>query len=373
MRFEPLPAEGWITALAGLPRLAPARFRRMLESQEPAEAWAELAVGRFERHQLSDSMRTAWSRYVYATDPRRLWADHLEQGVQVLPYASPGYPSRLLDDPEPPVALFAGGDLDLLERRSVSVVGTRRCTRYGRDVAHELGAALASAGLAVVSGLALGIDAAAHAGALGVDHGAAVGVVAGGIDSVYPRANRGLFEQVRARGLLVSELPLGARPERWRFPARNRVVAALSEVTVVVESRARGGSLYTVDEALRRDRTVFAVPGPIRSPASLGTNRLIADGAQPLCVVADLTDYLVGRDAPSAARGGAAAPPVAPAGDAATVFDHIGWTPVAIDDLVAATDLSAGAVALAVEQLVEVALVHVRAGWVERIHRAGSP
>ena len=162
----------------------------------------------------------------------------------------------------------------------VAIVGTRRCTRYGFDLARELGADLAAAGVQVVSGLALGIDGAAHRGALDAAGGAPpIGVVASGLDVVYPRAPPAAVGGGRHRGSLLSECPLGTAPEAWRFPARNRIIAALADAVVVVESAGAGGSMYTVEEALARDRPVLAVPGSVRSAASAGTNRLLAEGA----------------------------------------------------------------------------------------------
>jgi DNA processing protein len=162
-------------------------------------------------------------------------------------------------------------------------VGTRHCTERGRSIAAGIGRDLAAAGVNVVSGLALGIDAAAHRGALtAVQRGAVgrpVGIVASGLDVVYPKANGGLWKFVADTGVIVSESPPGTSPDRFRFPLRNRMVAALSELVVVVESRIRGGSMITVDEALERDVPVMAVPGPVDLDASAGTNQLLRDGA----------------------------------------------------------------------------------------------
>src|SRR5262249_38747100 len=153
----------------------------------------------------------------------------------------------------------------------------------GIDVAFELGRDLAAAGVAVVSGLAVGIDASAHAGALHAATSPPIAVVGSGLDVIYPRRNAVLWREVERRGLVLSQAPLGALPEKWRFPARNRLIAALADAVVVVESGTTGGSLHTVTEAVRRDRVVYAVPGPVRSDASAGTNRLLADGAVPAC------------------------------------------------------------------------------------------
>ena len=202
-------------------------------------------------------------------------------------------------------------------------------------MAHELGRELAAAGVAVVSGLAAGIDGAAHRGALAAGAAPPVGVVAAGLDVVYPPHQSELWQAVAAAGLLLSEAPPGARPERWRFPARNRIIAALADVVVVVESHARGGSMHTVDEADRRGRDVFAVPGSVRNPAAAGTNALLAEGRAPACSA----DRRAGGARP---RGGPR-PPAPPTGarpptrPTASVLDRLGWEPATLDQLVLRT------------------------------------
>ena len=203
----------------------------------------------------------------------------------------PGYPEGLAEDPLPPPVLFGRGSWSAMASPSVAIVGTRHATVGGMEVAAALGSDLAAAGVTIVSGLAKGIDGAAHRGALSVDGGPPpVAVVGSGLDVVYPRCNHGLWEAIAERGLLCSEGPPGTRPAAHRFPARNRILAALADVVVVVESRVRGGSLLTVSEAQQRGVPVMAVPGSVRSPASEGTNLLLVDGAPP---AVDALDVLV--------------------------------------------------------------------------------
>jgi DNA processing protein len=213
-----------------------------------------------------------------------------------------GYPSMLVGDPGAPAVLFALGDPTVLEGNPrVAVVGTRSATHYGRQVASELARDLAAEGVVVVSGLARGIDGAAHAGALRTgcrDSTPPVAVVGTGLDVMYPPSNRDLWTQVAARGAVLSESALGTKPHPGVFPARNRIIAALSDVVVVVESHRSGGSLYTADAAARRSIPVCVVPGSVRSRASDGTNALLVDGCTP---VRDVTDVLV---AVSLARAG---------------------------------------------------------------------
>jgi DNA processing protein len=186
----------------------------------------------------------------------------------------------------------------------VTVVGARRATSYGREIAHELGRELAAAGMVVVSGLAFGVDACAHRGAL--DGGRTIAVLGCGADTAYPAAHRSLWRRICERDLVISELPPGAAPWRWTFPARNRIMAALAGMTVVVEAAARSGSLITADLAADLGRDLGAVPGPITSRASAGPNNLLASGA---CVVRDAQDVLdamLGAGAERIARSGPA-------------------------------------------------------------------
>ncbi|HEX4901932.1 MAG TPA: DNA-processing protein DprA, partial [Acidimicrobiales bacterium] len=282
-------------ALASLPKVGPARMRALLDHAGGAErAWNLVREGRLAdvdlragagHAELVQLLRGAAA----GLDPAEVLRRHRDAGVAVLLPDDAAWPAVLAVDPEPPEVLFARGDLGLLEVPAVSVVGTRRCTGAGAAVAGRLGADLTAAGVVVVSGLALGIDGAAHRGVLAAG-GRPVGVVGSGLDHVYPRRHARLWAEVGEVGLLLSEAALGRPPERWRFPARNRVIAALGLAVVVVESRARGGSLSTVAAALERDRPVLAVPGPVLAEQSAGTNQLLSEGA---VVARDAVDVLV--------------------------------------------------------------------------------
>jgi DNA processing protein len=201
------------------------------------------------------------------------------------------YPAGLRDALDAPWALIARGDPRLLDGLepfgAVTIVGARRATSYGREVARELGRELAAAGMVVVSGLAFGIDACAHRGAL--EGGRTIAVLGCGPDTAYPAAHRSLWRQICAKDLVISEFPPGAVPWRWTFPARNRIMAALAGMTVVVEAAARSGSLITADLAADLGRDLGAVPGPVTSRASAAPNNLLAGGA---CVVRDAQDVL---------------------------------------------------------------------------------
>jgi DNA processing protein len=380
-------------ALVGLPGMTPVRLDRILTGLDPVEAWTALTRG---THPEDPKRRFAAA--ARAGDPVGVGESYRRSGIQVLLPGDGRYPSVLVDDPGAPAVLFAHGDPSVLgDRRRVSIVGTRSATPYGRQVAADLGRDLASAGVVVVSGLARGIDGAAHAGALGAVDGEGappVAVVGTGLDVVYPTSNAKLWEQVVARGVVFSESPLGTRPRPKVFPARNRIIAALSDVVVVVESHHGGGSLYTVDAAARRGIPVAAVPGSVRSRASDGTNGLLVDGCIP---VRDATDVLVavslarsGRPAPApaqqaatlvAARGKRSTPALTPASNGSrpqgpevmippaiteaggSVLDAVDDTPTTFETILLRTGLSTARAAEACEDLVAAGLVLAGAGW----------
>jgi DNA processing protein len=211
----------------------------------------------------------------------------------VLARSDARYPAVLghLDDPPP--RLHVLGSLDRIVSPSVAIVGTRRASRSGREVAAELGRDLAGAGVSVVSGLARGIDAAAHRGALLDGSGAPpLAVVGSGLDVVYPAEHRSLWFEIARRGAVVGEHPWGTPPLPHHFLRRNRLIAAFADVVVVVESAARGGSLVTARLALDLGRSVVAVPGPVRSPSCRGSNLLLRDGAAPVLDAGDVLDLL---------------------------------------------------------------------------------
>jgi DNA processing protein len=363
---------GALVALSGLSGMGPGRIRALVDGSSPRRAWCGIRSGTVEitprlqrsctgKHDAHSLLRQ-WGAAAQTIDPAAELARHRDAAVTVLAPGDAAWPFTL--DPDPPAVLFAVGSPTLLgDVPRVAIVGTRQCTAYGTATANDLGAALARAGVSVVSGLAAGIDGAAHVGALAGGTAAAppVGVVATGLDVVYPRGHRLLWSSVAAAGLLVSEVPLGTGPSRWRFPARNRIIAALADVVVVVESPVTGGSMHTVDEALRRGVQVFAVPGPVSSRASGGTNRLLADGASALCGVDDVL-LALGLDA-APDLGSAPGPPTGAAGQ---LLEALGWRPGTLDQLVAATGLSFGAAALAADELERAGWVRVDGGWLER-------
>ena len=210
-----------------------------------------------------------------------------ELGQTVLVPSDASYPASLRTIPDPPPVLYSRGDISLTTRRCVAVVGSRNHTPYGATVASELAVELARAGICVVSGMARGLDAVAQASALDAG-GPTIGVLGTGVDQVYPEANRLLFKRTLEHGMLLSESPPGERGLPGAFPRRNRLISGLSVALVVVEAAEDSGTLITVNCALEQGREVLAVPGPITSITSRGTNRLIRDGATPILQPEDL-------------------------------------------------------------------------------------
>ena len=228
------------------------------------------------------------------------------QGIRALPFTAPGYPPSLRALPDPPPLLLVRGSVGDLQRPAIAIVGARAATGYGRGVAEELGGALAAAGLVVISGLARGIDAAAHRGAL-ASGGRTVAILGCGPDRVYPPEHRALADRVAQAGAVVSELSPGRPPAAPHFPLRNRLISGLVQAVVVVEARPRSGSLITARHALNQGREVLVVPGPIDSPHAAGSNALLRDGARPVLEPADVLEAI---GSPFAAAAAAAADPL---------------------------------------------------------------
>jgi DNA processing protein len=277
--------------------------------------------------------------------------------AHVLVTGAPDYPIDTGIEDRPAVLLAEGDRLDVLDRPRVGIVGTRAATPHGLADARELGAVLARAGVTVVSGLAIGIDGAAHDGALDAG-GGAIGVLATGLDVTYPRRHDLLHQRVRAQGVLVSEYRYGTGPHPARFPVRNRIIAALSDVLVVVEATSTGGARITADQTIAYGRELCAYPASRRNPSARGTNEMIRSGAHVVIEPDDVLGVLGltpgDRRAPTAGWGGST-----PAERA--VLHALGGEPATVDDLTSRTGLAPGPIAVAVAGL-------VRSGQVQRRH-----
>jgi DNA processing protein len=367
-----LPAEAYATALASLPGMGPSRLAAVLAEATPHAGWHRCLTGAAWHETATiralgagaGAVVDRWRTGARSADVAAAWHRVAELGIGVVLHGGTGYPTALAGDVEPPAVLFHRGDPAVLAGPRVAVVGTRQCSSTGRSVAFELGRDLASAGVGVVSGLASGVDGAAHRGALAADGAPPIGVVGSGLDVVYPRGQGELWSAVATRGVLFSEAPPGARPERWRFPARNRIIAGLADLVVVVESHRRGGSLHTVDEADRRGIDVFAVPGSVRNPAATGTNDLLAEGRAPACSAADILVSLgLGADRPREALD--RRPPPHPAD--AEILDLVGWQPASLDQLTLRSGLDLPRLAPALDRLCRTGWVTHAGGWYERL------
>jgi DNA processing protein len=283
----------------------------------PRSAFRELAGARAER----ERWRPDWERSV---DAALAEAERLDMAL--LTWSCAGYPPTLRHLHDPPPVLFLRGRAELLARPAVTVVGARRATARARDIAERLGAALARAGAGVVSGLALGVDAASHAGALRVD-GDTIAVLGRGADEAYPPGHRRLFAEIMRSGLVVTEFLPGTPALPHHFPRRNRILAALGMAVVVVEAGMRSGSLITVDHALDLGIDVWAVPGPIDASGCAGSNRLLAEGARPLVSIDDFVREVAGsppdvRPVPATAEG-----------DVAGLLARLGSETLGVDEL----------------------------------------
>jgi DNA processing protein len=248
-------------------------------------------------------------------------------GAALVPWGSPDYPTALAELSDAPPVLAVRGDRALLARTAVAIVGSRAASAYGLEVARRVAGELASAGVVVVSGLAFGIDAAAHEAALEAG-GATIAVQACGLDRVYPALHRELAERIARGGAVVTEFALGVAPRPAFFPLRNRLISGLARALVVVEARERSGSLTTARHAADQGVDVFAVPGPITVPHHVGTNRLLRDGAAPLLDSSDVLSALAWPTAPRPTRAR-----LALAEPARAILDALRAAPASGDDL----------------------------------------
>lgn len=258
---------------------------------------------------------------------RPVFAELQQKAISMVALGDPLYPSCLSHIHDPPPALFLKGEparlAEFMARPRVSIVGARRASRYGIDVARQIAEDLSGMGVCVISGMALGIDTAAHKGSLGAS-GGAIAVLGCGVDVVYPRANSGLYRSIAKNGLVISEYPPAAEPLSWRFPARNRIIAGLADGVVVVEARGKSGALITADFGLEQGREVWAVPGSIFSDLSEGTHRLLRAGASAATSAVDvLEDLGIEACGPSTSLRGAAQPPADLSGDERRLFEAL--------------------------------------------------
>lgn len=285
------PKEAYL-ALNLLPNIGPIRVRRLLERFESPEQILSAkrrellevsGIGEEMAEQIGD-----WEDRIDLVEEKRRIADH---GISLLTLEDACYPPALRTIHDPPFLLYMKGNLTVADDAAIGVVGSRRTTHYGRDQAKKLSFQLAKAGFCIVSGLARGIDTAAHEAALAA-RGRTIAVLGSGIGNIYPPENQALADRIAESGAVLSEFPVLYVPDKQSFPLRNRIVAGISRGLLVVEAPVRSGSLITANQALEQGRAVFAVPGPIDRPTSEGCHRLIQQGATLVCSAQDVIDEL---------------------------------------------------------------------------------
>ncbi|MEX1111024.1 MAG: DNA-processing protein DprA [Chthoniobacterales bacterium] len=330
-------------ALNMIPQMGPVRLRRLLERFGSAEKIlpartdqlsAVEGVGRV----LADNI----SRWQEFADPAAELKKAADLGARVITGEDDEYPSALREIHDPPIVLYVRGHLTDRDRHTVAVVGSRKATHYATESAKKLSFQMAYAGLTVVSGLARGIDTAAHQGALAAK-GRTIAVIGSGLGELYPPENAELADRIAASGAVVSEFPIGTKPDRQTFPIRNRIVTGMSFGVLVVEAGANSGALISANMAAEQGRTLYAVPGRIDSPSALGSNRLIQQGAKLIITVDDILDDLPlvfskQPDLPAAFTPADLSP------EQQKVLDALGSEEAALDSVIATSGLTAAAV-----------------------------
>lgn len=324
-----------------VPGVGPARLARLIERCGSVEA-----AWRADAFDLAAAGLDARSSAALVAAQQQLdleaeLARVTRAGVQLLTLEDRAYPALLREAPGAPPLIYVHGELLEVDHWAVAVVGTRAPTVYGREATVRLARALAEAGITVVSGLALGVDAVAHTAALDAG-GRTLAVLGSGVDQPYPERNRRLAERIVRQGALISDYPLGTKPVAANFPPRNRIISGLSRGTLVVEAGLRSGALITVEFALEQGREVLAVPGPIFSPQSAGPHRLIRDGAMLVAGVDDLLEALQATTA-QVQREARSELPDDPT--EARLLEVVGYTPQHADELGRAAQLTPAAAA----------------------------
>jgi DNA processing protein len=330
-------------ALNMIPQMGPVRLRRLLDAFGSAE---KILLGRSDQLAALDGIPRALaeniSRWQEFADPTAELKKAADLGARVITAEDEEYPSALREIHDPPIVLYVRGHLTERDRNAVAVVGSRKATHYATESAKKLSFQMAYAGLTVASGLARGIDTAAHQGALAAK-GRTIAVIGSGLGELYPPENAELADRIAASGAVISEFPIDTKPDRQTFPIRNRIVTGLSFGVLVVEAGANSGALISANMAAEQGRTLYAVPGRIHAPSALGSNRLIQQGAKLVITVDDILDDLplVFREKPDLP---AAAPAVDLTPDQQKILDAIGSEEMPLDSVIATSGLTAAVV-----------------------------
>jgi DNA processing protein len=330
-------------ALNMIPQMGPVRLRRLLDAFGSAE---KILLARTDQLAAIDGVPRALaeniSRWQEFADPAAELKKATDLGAHVITAEDDEYPSALREIHDPPIVLYVRGRLTERDRNAVAVVGSRKATHYATESAKKLSFQMAYAGLTVASGLARGIDTAAHQGALAAK-GRTIAVIGSGLGELYPPENAELADRIAASGAVVSEFPIDTKPDRQTFPIRNRIVTGISFGVLVVEAGANSGALISANMAAEQGRTLYAVPGRIDAPSALGSNRLIQQGAKLVITVDDILDDLplVFREKPDLP---AAAPAVDLTPDQQKILEAIGTEETSLDSVIATSGLTAAVV-----------------------------
>ena len=330
-------------ALNMIPQMGPVRLRRLLDAFGSAE---KILLARADQLAAIDGVPRALaeniSHWQEFADPTAELKKAADLGAHVITAEDAEYPSALREIHDPPIVLYVRGQLTERDRNAVAVVGSRKCSHYATESAKKLSFQMAYAGLTVASGLARGIDTAAHQGALAAK-GRTIAVIGSGLGELYPPENAELADRIAASGAVISEFPIDTKPDRQTFPIRNRIVTGLSFGVLVVEAGANSGALISANMAAEQGRTLYAVPGRIDAPAALGSNRLIQQGAKLVITVDDILDDLplVFREKPDLP---AAAPAVDLTPEQQKILDAIGSEEMPLDSVIATSGLTAAVV-----------------------------
>ena len=340
-------------ALNMLPTVGPVRLRRLLEVfHEPQQIFAarrtDLRKVEGIGNEVADQIANWESTVDFSAELQRI----RDFGATVLTQQAPSYPRPLREIHAPPIVLYVWGEIMDRDHHAIGVIGARRTTHYGSESAKKLAYQLAYSGLTVISGLARGIDTAAHQGALAAK-GRTIAVIGSGLAKLYPPENAALAEKIRnGNGAIVSEFSMDIDPDRQTFPMRNRIISGWSHGILVVEAGLNSGALITAAQALEQGRAVYAVPGHINAPSAMGSNRLIQQGAKLVMDASDILDDLEVLMPEAKPAPGTAARPLPPLSDEERrVFSAIDATETSIDEIAARSELPSAAVSSTLLQL----------------------
>src|SRR5437867_261612 len=333
-------------ALNMLPTVGPVRLRKLLQVfKEPEQILAAKRTELRKVEGIGGEVADQISNWESIVDLPAELERIRDFGPTVLTHQSPSYPPPLRKIQAPPIVLYVWGELQERDQHALGIIGARRTTHYGSESAKKLAYQLAYAGLTVISGLARGIDTAAHQGALAAK-GRTIAVIGSGLSKLYPPENRALAEKIRdGNGAIVSEFSMEIEPDRQTFPIRNRIISGWSHGVLVVEAGLNSGALITASQALEQGRSVYAVPGHINAPSAMGSNRLIQQGAKLVVDASDILDdlqILLPETRPSAEAAARPLPPLSE--DERRIYDAIKTTETSIDDIAAKTELPSATV-----------------------------